>query len=541
MKNVKQFLCLVMAVVLSVSCTDNTKMQNLLENIPENTDFVFVGSVKTVLESAGGKIENSKIVLPNYISNEMKEGDAEKFDEANNFLKDAGIDIEACAVMMSFRNFSPILVFALEDQQKFVDVLKQQGYQKDSDKGDAVFYMKPSESSYGSPNYVALNGSFAYVIMENYLRSDFNAISYLERVIEDAAEANYADTPSGEYILGTNGGGLATKLPAKLKNEMREEGLLNAEANVLLNAVYCVRGELTSNKATVECKVFPEDGDEFDTEKLAKLFDIKSEVSDEALKLLGSQENIVMAMSMKDANWDEVSNLIATTSHLSRSEKAQMNAVFSYLEKINGTVAIGLGVTNGIESFIKIDKEQEVLNQFSATIVIETKEGKAKLLIEDMKGMLEQLRLPFNEDATGFSINLDNMGGTVYVKQVDNFIVVANHAINKDNDNPVVKRADFSNCIAAFYMGLNSNDKLAKDLGVKDNITIGICCKPKDGKAYMSLEIDGSSDSGVIEKVARLLLNSQKKVEQRMREAYAQEGVVEEAAYLEPDDYDNFE
>ena len=79
MKKVKQFLCLVMAVLLSVSCTDNTKMQNLLENIPENTDFVFVGSVKTVLESAGGKIENSKIVLPNYISNEMKEGDAEKF------------------------------------------------------------------------------------------------------------------------------------------------------------------------------------------------------------------------------------------------------------------------------------------------------------------------------------------------------------------------------------------------------------------------------------------------------------------------------
>ena len=541
MKKVKQFLCLVMAVVLSVSCTDNTKMQNLLENIPESTDLVFVGNVKTVLESAGGKIENSMIVLPDYVASEMGKGDTKEFNKTNEFFKAAGIDMEACAVMMSFRNNYPILVFALEDQQKFVDVLKQKGYQKDSDKGDAVFYVKPSESSYGSPNYVALNGSFAYVIMENYLRSDFNAISYLERVIEDAAEANYADTPSGEYILGTNGGGLATKLPAKLKNEMREEGLLNAEANVLLNAVYCVRGELTSNKATVECKVFPEDGDEFDTEKLAKLIDIKSEVSDEALKLLGSQENIVMAMSMKDANWDEVSNLIATTSHLSRSEKAQMNAVFSYLEKIDGTVAYGMGVTNGIESFIKIDKEQEVLNQFSATIVVETKEGKAKQLIEDMKGMLEQLRMPFNEDATGFSINLDNMGGTVYVKQVDNFIVVANHTINKDNDNPVVKRADFSNCIAAFYMGLNSNDKLAKDLGVKDNITIGICCKPKDGKAYMSLEIDGSSDSGIIEKMARLLLNSQKKVEQRMREAYAQEEVVEEAAYLEPDDYDNFE
>ena len=90
-------------------------------------------------------------------------------------------------------------------------------------------------------------------------------------------------------------------------------------------------------------------------------------------------------------------------------------------------------------------------------------------------------------------------------------------------------------------MGLNSDDKLAKDLGVKDNITIGICCKPKDGKAYMSLEIDGNGEGGLIEKVAKMILNSQKKVEQRMREAYAQEEVVEEAAYLEPDDYDSME
>ncbi|MDY4874162.1 MAG: hypothetical protein SO133_04800, partial [Alloprevotella sp.] len=177
MKKVKQFLCLVMAVVLSVSCTDNTKMQNLLENIPESTDLVFVGNVKTVLESAGGKIENSMIVLPDYVASEMGKGDTKEFNKTNEFFKAAGIDIEACAVMMSFRNNYPILVFALDDQQKFVDALKQKGYQKDSDKGDAVFYVKPSESDYGSPNYVALNGSFAYVIMKNYLRSDFNAIS----------------------------------------------------------------------------------------------------------------------------------------------------------------------------------------------------------------------------------------------------------------------------------------------------------------------------------------------------------------------------
>ena len=539
MKKIKQLLCLVVAVLLSVSCSDSSKMKNLLENIPDNTDLVFVGNVKTVLESAGGKVEGSKISLPAYVTSEMKKSDTEEFDQLNQFLKDAGVDIEACAVMYSFRKDIPVIVLALDDSDKFVAALKKKEFEKDSEKGDAVFYVLPAKDSYDSPKYAAVNGSYAYVILKGYIRPDVNAIAYLQRVIEDAAEANYADTPYGDYILGANGGGLAFKLPAEMKAEMREKGALNADANVLLNAVYCMRGELTNNKGTLECKVFPEEGEEFDAEKLAKMLDIKSAINAKALKLLGSQENVVMAMSLKNVNWDELSNVIATTSRLSRSETAQMNALFSYLEKIDGTVAYGFGVTNGIESFVKMDKGQDVLKQCSATIVVETKEGKAKQLIEDMKGMMEQLRMPFNEDATGFTIDLASMGGTVNVKNIDNFIVVANHEIKESNDNPLVKRADFSGCLAAFYVGLNSNDKLAKDLDVKDNAVLGICCKPKDGKAYMSLEIDGSSDTGLIEKVVRTILNSQKKLKQSVQESYAQDDLIEEAESLEPDDYES--
>ena len=529
------------AVLLSVSCSDNSKMQNLLENIPENTDMVFVGNVKTVLESAGGKVEGSQIVLPDYVTSEMKKGDTEEFEKTNQFLKGAGIDLEACAVMCSFRKELSVLVFALEDNSKFANALQEKGYEKDSKKDDIAFYVKPPKYSYRSPEYAAVKGSYAYLILEDDIPSDFNAISYLHGIIEDAAEANYADTPYGDYILGANGGGLAFKLPAEMKAEMRERGALKAEANVLLNAVYCMRSELTSNKGTLECKVFPEEGEEFDTEELAKLIDLKSEVNKEALQLLGSQENVVMAMSLKNANWDELSNLIATTSRLSRSETAQMNALFNYLEKIDGTVAYGFGMTNGIESFTKISREQEVLKQFSATIVVEAKEGKAKQLIEDMKGMMEQMHMPFNEDATGFSLDLTSMSGTVYVKNIDNFIVIANHEIKKNNDNPLVERADFSNCISAFYVALNSDDKLAKDLDVKENILLGICCKPKEGKAYLSLEIDGSSDSGVIEKAARILLNSQNRIQKIVKESYAQQNVVEEATPLETDNYESLE
>lgn len=41
-----------MALVMTTSCSDNGKMKALLEQIPENTEVVCVGNVKTILESA---------------------------------------------------------------------------------------------------------------------------------------------------------------------------------------------------------------------------------------------------------------------------------------------------------------------------------------------------------------------------------------------------------------------------------------------------------------------------------------------------------
>ena len=42
-------------MLMAASCSDNSKMKGLLEQVPADADVVLVGSVKTVLESAGGK------------------------------------------------------------------------------------------------------------------------------------------------------------------------------------------------------------------------------------------------------------------------------------------------------------------------------------------------------------------------------------------------------------------------------------------------------------------------------------------------------
>ena len=98
-REIRGIICLFLAMLMAASCSDNSKMKGLLEQVPADADVVLVGSVKTVLESAGGKLENSQIILPAFISDNLSQGEKKDFDEANAFLKDSGIDPEACAVI----------------------------------------------------------------------------------------------------------------------------------------------------------------------------------------------------------------------------------------------------------------------------------------------------------------------------------------------------------------------------------------------------------------------------------------------------------
>lgn len=82
-KEIRGIICLLWAMVMVASCSDNSKMKGLLEQVPADADVVFVGNVKTVLESAGGALDNSQVILPAFISDNMSQGEKQKFDETN--------------------------------------------------------------------------------------------------------------------------------------------------------------------------------------------------------------------------------------------------------------------------------------------------------------------------------------------------------------------------------------------------------------------------------------------------------------------------
>ncbi len=109
-KNFLLLSVLLLSLLTVTSCSDS-KMNDLLDQIPEDVDIVFVGNVKTVLESAGGSIKDGKIELPSFITNEMSASAEEKFDEVNDILKKSGLDPEAIAVFGNFYYSVPVFHF----------------------------------------------------------------------------------------------------------------------------------------------------------------------------------------------------------------------------------------------------------------------------------------------------------------------------------------------------------------------------------------------------------------------------------------------
>lgn len=525
-------LCFVMALVVNSSCSSGGKMNDVLKNVPDKTDVVVVGNLKTIIESAGGKIEDSKIKMPSYLSSFISEKETEKLDEANSFLKESGIDVEACALMHNYTAKEPVIVFLLDDKDKFVEAIGKQGFKQKQVVDDVVYYIKKEyESTYDKDydefGFIAVNGSCAYYIVNVRRGSSFKPLPYLKKIIEEANEANYADTPYGEYIVDGNAGGVAFSFPKRFKDQMLEMGVSSDIAS-LYSGHFCMQGNLDKEVCTLNMKLFDEEGKEVSADKLSKFMDVSATIDDKALAFMGENEFMIYALSAKNIDWDNYLDMVASASRMSRSDKAQMKAVLGYLKNIDGTIACGFGLNNGLESIENMAGKKDIMNQFSTTFVIETKEGKAASLLDDVKGLVEKAHLPFEETADGVTIPLDRMGvsGKLCMKSVGNYLVIANHDIAGDSKNELVKNTNFDENIFAFCIGLSKNNKLMRDLGIENDFKFGVYARPNAVESTIKLEVGGDGDDGVIARMAKMIIkivDKSKEIDRRLSEQRQQE------------------
>lgn len=521
----------IVAVVVALS--GSSKMKNLLKQVPADAEIVAVGNVQTILESAGGKIEDSKISLPSFFTDFLGKEKMKDVDKANEFLKKSGIDPEACAVFGYFKKNNPVVLFALNDAKQFVKTIEEEGFKEKDKDGDITIYTKKVyegyEPEYDDYGYIAINGNYAYWIERVWAGSDLRPTSFLPQVIKDAADKNFADTPYGSYILEGNAGGVAFKWPKEMRQMMRENGV-PSDLLSIYDGTVCLRGNLKKEKAEVVMKMFDENGKELDADLFKDFMDPSARIDKKALKLLGKDEVMVMAASLKEVKWDKYADLITGTARMSRAEKAQINVVFDYLKNVEGTVAAGFGLTNGLESVKQMNSHDEVMRTFSATLVVETKDGKAKRIMDDLKGLMEKMRIPFEDNAKGFTIDLSQMGaeGKMYAGIVDDFIVVANHPIKEDGRNIWANEGDLTDYISAFGLWLKKDNKLMRDLGLPYEVKFTVCCKPKSMETSMVLEIDGDDSPGVIAGIAKLALKMAEKGKEMSGQRYAGNKLSEE-------------
>lgn len=539
----------IVAVVVALS--GSSKMKNLLKQVPADAEIVAVGNVQTILESAGGKIEDSKISLPSFFTDFLGKEKMKDVDKANEFLKKSGIDPEACAVFGYFKKNNPVVLFALNDAKQFVKTIEEEGFKEKDKDGDITIYTKKVyegyEPEYDDYGYIAINGNYAYWIERVWAGSDLRPTSFLPQVIKDAADKNFADTPYGSYILEGNAGGVAFKWPKEMRQMMRENGV-PSDLLSIYDGTVCLRGNLKKEKAEVVMKMFDENGKELDADLFKDFMDPSARIDKKALKLLGKDEVMVMAASLKEVKWDKYADLITGTARMSRAEKAQINVVFDYLKNVEGTVAAGFGLTNGLESVKQMNSHDEVMRAFSATLVVETKDGKAKRIMDDLKGLMEKMRMPFEDQAKGFTIDLSQMGaeGKMYAGIVDDFIVVANHPIKEDGRNIWANEGDLTDYISAFGLWLKKDNKLMRDLGLPYEVKFTVCCKPKSMETSMVLEIDGDDSPGVIAGIAKLALKMAEKGKEMSGQRYAgnrlseenrdDEAAVADSAYIDDTD-----
>ncbi len=504
----KRFLqlgALIMLLVLTACSNEMTETSNILKKMPANVDVVAVGNFKTIIESAGGTVDESTFTLPSYITSMLSGAEKEQFEEIKGLMQNSGVSINACAVAGNIEDYRPIVIFELNDSEKFKAAIVNVGFgEKNEEDGVTYYAKKVNESAYNSDfadyDYIAIKESYAYYINAVRQNHAFNPMGAIKRLIEDAAKMPFADTEFCDYIVSGNVGGVAFKIPTKLQQELRNAGMPSNIIDIY-KGVICLRGNLSADEVKIDLKFFEEDGKTKDLSEFSKFMDMNAKISSKVLSYMSKEVVLVYAASIKGVDWDSYMEMVANNANMSRSDRTMMNLVKSYLEQLDGTVAFGVGLKNGMQSIMNIQRQQDILVELPVTMVCETKPGKAVSILNDIKVLLESKQVEFVDKSNGLSLSVPNENGTVFIEAEDDVLILSNRVINEDNDNLTVNNIDFADYIVAAGLYLDKNNPLMTDFQIDNDVLVSATYDAKAVESTMTLKVEGDNSTGVLEKV----------------------------------------
>lgn len=529
-KNLLQWCFAAVALVMLASCarTGDSKSATLLSLVPENTPVVVVGNLRTVVESAGGTLGADGIGLPPYLKAELSESNLKELQEINDFLARSGADTEVLALACDAVLDNTLIICTLNDPAKFVQAVTCEGFERVSDENGLSVYALRSKNM-----LVAEKGGNAYLYIG---RSNADtAAGYIARFIADASASSFAATDFGREIADCNAVGVALNMSDIMSQELGKNGMPQA-LQKMYAGVICLKSDIRGEVATVQARYFFPDGTESDLKEFWAGADLSTHISGEAMEYMNDAEFYVGAAVLKNVDWGKFFDTLADAAGMRRSERAMFSVAKGYLENIDGTVAFGFGLDNGLQSVADISKGRDVMGSFSATIVVETKDGKAPRLVDDIRSLLDMANLPYTDTADGLSMTIPQIGGSLYAAATDRILVISNRPIGKDNDNPCVAAMPFQNYSNASALVLKRDNPLMRDFGLDYNIFLTGYSDPATFESEGRLQIDGGGNEGVVAKIIKIIIAVSKQsrsISARFSEPDESDSAVEEVIEIE--------
>ncbi|MDY4058237.1 MAG: DUF4836 family protein [Alloprevotella sp.] len=542
MKKLLYHLGLCLSVILLATGCGSNNLAELLEHVPADADFVITGDIKTILESAGGKAEGSEVKMPDYIGTMQSDRDAREMEKDLQWLKNSGIDVTSGAVVfLKYQDRAPFIVFAITDKDKLKKALEVEGFNENDKVDDVDIYVKKDEGEYGSytrNSYVAIDGGYGYWIPDVWSDDD-KGMKMIKQYLLSLSNNTMASTDIADYVSEGNVAGMIAKLPSELRREMAKAGVPEEMAN-LYSGYVCINSKLDGDEAEARLKLFDENGKAKTTEDWNKMMDIKAKIDPEALAYMSPEESLIYAVSMKNINWDKYMDQFDSSGRLSRQDKSFLTIVKSYLEKFDGTVAIGVGLKNGKASIEAIDRGEKVLDHLPVTIVAQTKEGKAASLIKDIKSLLgNQNELFYTSTSNGLRLTLPKEAGTLWLEAKDNMLILSTLPVKKGS-NPVAEHVNFQDYIFAAALHLGKDNALMRDFDIKNDLTATLAFDAEEGELVLKVKMTGEGETGLIERFVRSVIGMGKKYEQmreERRQQYYEDYMAADTILPEPDYY----
>ena len=363
-------------------------------------------------------------------------------------LKDGGLD--GMAVCLADGITEPVAIFSLENVDAVRASLTEAGAAKVDTGDDTEVYSMDDE-------YVLIAAEERFVYRGSPSTPD-------EKVKFAHLYASAKRNPFGRSVYC---GALETKgdlfgyyeIPRNTRGALMAAGVPSEMLTVLEGAVVF---DGTAEGPALEARMWlvsPEGEKRTFGSYLPFSLDTSARISKDALAYMGPNISLVAASALKDVNWEEFTNMLNNSKSLSFQQRAMLLMMRPYLEKIDGTVAVGLGVslTKG-QNLTSIAFDPSNL---MGTVAIETVSGQAAALSSQIKELIKMAGLATIDTKNGFSCSLPGVDVALSVETRGRLILLSTRPlVSGGNQSPALSVIPFADYISAVALSLPAESPL---------------------------------------------------------------------------------